>query len=123
MTSIAIAMVVVISAPRTFDLTTYSQKLFDGKKQAYGETYKHYGKELTCATVDYPKNARLRISWRGKSIVCRVTDKINRRYRGRRIDLNGTAWNALSGGKRPGIMKKALVKREFEGSSKEVKRG
>lgn len=104
--------VAIIAPGRHFDITVYSERLFDGKKTAYGETYRHWGQGMTCATRDYPYNTILRITWKGRTISARVTDKIHKRYKGKRIDLNGTAWKELSNNMEPGRLTKALVIKE-----------
>lgn len=92
-----------------FDLTVYSRKLFQGETTFSGERYDH-GK-LSAASHDHPMGSILRITFKGRSLDLRVNDKINRRYKGERIDLSGAAWTRLSKGAKPGVLRGATVQR------------
>jgi len=58
---------------------------FEGRTTASGERFHHNA--LTVAAAHFPLGTRLRLRHQQKSVVVRVTDRINRRYRSR-IDLS-----------------------------------
>lgn len=53
---------------------------------------------LTCATRDYPLNTTLKITNKttGKSVVAKVTDRTNKRFKGIRIDLSKEAFSRIA---------------------------
>lgn len=53
---------------------------------------------MTCASRDYPLGAVLRVTNKanGRSVVVTVTDRLNRRFKGKRIDLARKAFEKLS---------------------------
>ncbi len=62
---------------------------------ANGEKFRD--EELTCATRDFDLGTKLLITAsNGKSVIVRVTDRINKRYKGKRIDLSKQAFNLLA---------------------------
>ena len=62
-----------------------------------GTQFSDYKK--TCATWLYKKGTMLKIRNKenGKSVICKVTDRINRRFTYKRIDLSLVAFRAISG--------------------------
>lgn len=52
---------------------------------------------LTCASgKEYPLGTRLRVTYKAKSVVVVVTDRIARRFYGKRIDLSRGAFGKLA---------------------------
>lgn len=49
----------------------------------------------TCASLDYPLGTILAVKYKNKTIKVRVTDRLNRRFKGRRIDLSKKAFSML----------------------------
>jgi rare lipoprotein A (peptidoglycan hydrolase) len=52
----------------------------------------------TCATRDFPLGTNLRVTNRdsGKSVYVKVTDRINKRFAGKRIDLSKRAFSQIA---------------------------
>jgi rare lipoprotein A len=62
---------------------------------ANGEKFRDEG--FTCASRDFKLGTKLLITaGNGKSVIVRVTDRINKRYKGKRIDLSKSAFNLLA---------------------------
>lgn len=76
-------------------------------RMANGEVFED-GK-MVAASHDFPLNTRVRITDKasGKSIIVTVSDRTNRRFKGKRIDLSRSAMEALAGqrGIEAGIVK------------------
>lgn len=68
---------------------------FNGRKTASGERFNQNA--MTCAHRRYRFGTRLRVSFRGRAIVCRVNDR-GPYARGRIIDLSKAAARALGMG-------------------------
>lgn len=49
----------------------------------------------TCASCDYPIGSVLQISGNNKKVIVRVTDRTNKRFKGKRIDLSPVAFAKL----------------------------
>ena len=57
---------------------------------------------FTCASCDFPLKTKLRVTnikAPKKSIIVEVTDRTNKRFKGKRIDLAKSAFEKLSGGR------------------------
>lgn len=54
---------------------------------------------FTCATRDFKLGETLKITSisSGKSVVCEVTDRISKRFKGKRIDLSRSSMEAIGG--------------------------
>ena len=63
----------------------------------------------TCATWLYKKGTMLKIRNKenGKEVICKVTDRINRRFTYKRIDLSKSAFMEIAGGEQ-GLKKELL---------------
>ena len=88
-------------------IASYYSDFFIGKEMSNGKIFTQ--KAFTCATWLYPLNKRLRIKniKTGKQVEVINTDRINRIYATRRIDLSKAAFKVLSGidGYKQGIIK------------------
>ncbi|MGW1423639.1 septal ring lytic transglycosylase RlpA family protein [Bradyrhizobium manausense] len=60
-----------------------------GRYTANGETYD--ADDLTCAHRTYPFDTLVRVTWRGRSIICRVNDRGPAKSTGVDIDLSRRA--------------------------------
>lgn len=79
----------------SYDASVYSAHL-KGSRQATSRFGRYDPKALTCATgTQFPIGTHLKISWKGKSVIVTVTDRIARRFYKKRIDLSGAAFKAL----------------------------
>ena len=69
----------------------------NGKEQRMADGKKFNDAGFTCATRDYPLGSRLMVRniSNGKSVVVVVTDRIGRRFIGKRIDLSKAAFAAI----------------------------
>ena len=63
-------------------------------KMANGRLFQDSG--FTCASCDYRLGDRLLISRGGKSVMVTVTDRTNKRFKGKRIDLTPKVFKILS---------------------------
>lgn len=63
----------LLAAPANASVASYYGGKFHGRKTANGERFDKHA--LTCAHRTYPFNTRLRITYHGKSAVCRVNDR------------------------------------------------
>lgn len=88
------------SSAVTRTMSVYSDSLH-GQTMANGEVYDK--NRLTAASNDYPLNSRVRISYNGKSVDVRITDRMARRFTGRRIDASRALWNRLTGNADSGL--------------------
>lgn len=71
-------------------LSVYDSTLFHGKTMANGDSYDHF--RNTAATGDdVPLGTVLLCKWQSREVEVVVTDRINRRFYGKRIDLSGGA--------------------------------
>ena len=50
----------------------------------------------TCATCDWPLGVYLRVSYGQRSVLVKVTDRTNKRFKGKRIDLSKQAFSDLA---------------------------
>lgn len=94
-------------------LATVYHPMFHGRKMANLERYDHY-KGLTCAHNAFPLGTMLKVKYNKDSIVCEVTDRIDKGHQKRDgqwvIDLNGNAWNVLTKNAKPSVIKVKVVK-------------
>lgn len=67
-----------------------------GRKMSNGKPLKANG--ATVATYAYPLGSRIELDYRGKRLVCTVTDRPPRRH-GQRIEVPPLTWKALTGTK------------------------
>ncbi len=86
--------------PYTF--STYADK-YVGRKMSNGQAYSH--DNPTVASNDYPLGTRLTLETEWAKVSATVTDRMARRFSGKRIDLSRSLWEALSGGAKPGLVK------------------
>ncbi|MDN3278770.1 septal ring lytic transglycosylase RlpA family protein [Frankia sp. RB7] len=64
-----------------------------GSRTANGERFNPHG--LTCAHRSLPFGTRLQVSYRGRSVVCRVNDRGPAKWTGRSVDLSLGAARAI----------------------------
>lgn len=104
MTTLILAASMIASATDsgavTRTMSVYSDSLH-GQTMANGEVYDK--NRLTAASNDFPLNSRVRISYNGKSVVVRITDRMARRFTNRRIDASRALWNRLTDGASSGL--------------------
>jgi rare lipoprotein A len=98
-------LILLAILPRTFDASVYSDSLI-GNTTYYGEVFTQKG--MTCASLDYPYNTKLDVTFEGTTVRVRVNDILHERYRGKRIDLARTPWLQL-GNKPDGLHKGVKV--------------
>jgi rare lipoprotein A len=75
-------------------VASYYGDIYEGKPMANGKPFRQAA--LTCATNDWPLGTRLRIRYGDATVVVTVTDRMDRRFTGSRIDLTQTAFRRLS---------------------------
>lgn len=73
-------------------VASYYGAFHHGRLTANGERFNRHG--LTCAHRRLPFNTRVRVTYRGRSVVCRVNDR-GPYVRGRDIDLSEGAARRL----------------------------
>ena len=61
---------------------------------ANGKEFKDEG--FTCASVDYKLGTILKINAGGKSVIVQVTDRCNKRFKGKRVDLSKGAFSKVA---------------------------
>ena len=73
----------------------------NGERQVMANGKEFDETKFTCASRDYDLRERLKISAvdSGRSVVCEVTDRIGKRFKGKRIDLSKRAFEVLAGGR------------------------
>lgn len=90
---------------RTFQASYYSHAslIKEGTRKANEPQIMANGKPfnenaMTCATRDYPLGTLLRIKNKanGRFVVVRVTDRIGKRFKGKRVDLTKKVFKKLS---------------------------
>lgn len=64
-----------------------------------------------CASNDWPLGTWLKITANDRSVAIRVTDRMAKRFNGKRVDLSRVVWDYLSKGKKPGLIRGAKVER------------
>lgn len=89
-----------VLAPMNLTASVYGPE-FHGRTQANGKPYNHKG--ISFASRDHSLGTRVRVKFRNRSVEGVVTDRINARFKGKRIDLSGGAWARLTGGAKPGL--------------------
>jgi rare lipoprotein A len=99
MTFASVVMASVL-APMNLTASVYGPE-FHGRTQANGKPYNHHG--VSFASRDHGLGTRLLVKFRNRSVEGVVTDRINARFKGKRIDLSGGAWAKLTGGAKPGL--------------------
>lgn len=88
----ALLATLVISQSVTRTLSVYGDE-FIGRKMANGERF--YQHLHTCATNDWKLGTKLRITHNGRSVVLTVSDRMAKRFSGKRIDLPRDRWREL----------------------------
>jgi rare lipoprotein A (peptidoglycan hydrolase) len=90
-------------------LSTYSAK-YEGRLMANGKPYR--ASALTVASNDWKLGTRLTLQrvdkfgqTVGSSLTVTVTDRMHRRFNGRRIDASRSVWDYLSGKAIPGLIR------------------
>ena len=87
---------------KAYTFSTYADK-YVGKPMSNGKPYSHH--EPTVASNDYPLGTRLTLqAENGRRTTATVTDRMARKFSGKRIDLSRSLWNELSGGSKPGLV-------------------
>lgn len=99
------AVLFLLAQPTTRTLSVYSD-YFVGRTMANGK--KFYQHLQTCATNDWPLGTKLRITFKGKAITVTVSDRMHRRFDGRRVDLPRGVWRKLES-KPDGLHRGAVV--------------
>lgn len=75
-------------------MASYYADHYEGKLMANGKPFRQAA--LTCASNDWPLGARLRLRHGDVTVTVRVTDRMDRRFTGKRIDLSKAAFRILS---------------------------
>ncbi len=83
-------------------MSVYSDSLA-GSKMANGEKYDP--NKLAVASNDWKLGTKLRITYGEKSVVVTVTDRMARRFSGKRVDASRRVWRTLTNGAKPGLRK------------------
>jgi len=95
MKRITIALLILLSSLcLSYDGSVYSNSLH-GSRVATSRG--HYDrKKLSCATgPEFRLGTVLRVSYKGRSVVVVVNDRIGKRFYGKRVDLSGKAFKEL----------------------------
>lgn len=93
-----------LSVKRT--LSVYSN-YYVGRTMSNGKKFRH--ENPTCATNDWPLGTRLFVQVGDRIMTLTVTDRMAKRFSGKRVDLPRVAWDYLSKGKKPGLIHGAKV--------------
>jgi rare lipoprotein A len=83
-------------------MSVYSDSLA-GRKMANGKKYDLDA--LTVASNDWKLGTKLRLTYGEKSVVVTVTDRMARRFSGKRVDASRRVWRTLTNGAKPGLRK------------------
>lgn len=95
-------------APQTADravartMSVYSDSLA-GRKMANGKRYDPNA--MTVASNDWKLGTKLRITAGEKSVIVTVTDRMAKRFSGKRVDASRRVWRTLTNGAKPGLRK------------------
>jgi rare lipoprotein A len=89
-----------VLAPVTRTASVYSD-YFHGRKMANGRTFSQH--KVTAASNDWPLGTKVKLTHKTKTLVVTITDRMAKRFTGRRIDLSKSAWNVLTGNAKPGL--------------------
>ena len=90
------------SAVRSYTFSVYAER-YHGHKMSNGKKYDH--DLLTVASNDYALGSTLRLTVGNRQVIATVTDRMAKRFSGKRIDLSGGCWRFLSQGAKPGLLK------------------
>ena len=83
-------------------MSVYHPK-YIGRKMANGEPYNPHA--LTVASNDWKLGTKLTIVRAGKSVEVTVTDRMAKRFTGKRVDASQAVWDKLTGKAEPGLRK------------------
>ena len=98
------------AAPVTVSLRTMSvyHPKYIGRKMANGDPYNPHA--LTVASNDWKLGTELTIVHAGRSVEVTVTDRMAKRFSGKRVDASQAVWDLLTGSAKPGLRRVEVQK-------------
>lgn len=97
---ICLLVAAVVWTPVTFSV--YSEGLH-GERMSNGKPYDKH--KMTVASNVSPLGSSIVIASGGIQCTVKVTDRMAKRFTGKRIDLSSAAWRHLSRGRKPGLLR------------------
>lgn len=102
-TTICATIVLSLTSFQPITFSTYYGSKWHGKKMANGQVYDQNKFSVACNAV--PLNSWITVKYKDRLVRVKVTDRMHRRFTGKRIDLSFALWKHMTNGAKPGLAK------------------